>query len=330
MIITQTPLRVSLAGGGTDIPQYYTRHGGEVLGLGIDKYLFVWIKERFDRQIIVNWTRKEVVSQLDEIQHELVREAARMADLAHGFEVTTLADIPSEGSGLGSSSALTVCLLNAFFQHQGMQLSNAELAQRACDIELRVLGKPMGKQDQYLAAFGGLQHLFFHPDETVTRETVKTTPDALRQLNHNLLLYYTGITRKASAPLKVQIDGMEKLFPLYHQIKQMAGRMRKVIEAGQMDEVGVLLHEAWEIKRQFAAVTMPEIDRMYETARQNGASGGKLCGAGGGGFLLVYCPLHEQERLRRAMSAYPEMPFEIDRIGTRAILNVQRRMWKIR
>lgn len=329
MIITQTPLRVSLVGGPTDVPQYAERFGGEVIGFGIDKFLFAWVKERFDRKIIVNWTRKESVDHISEIQHELVREAASKAGLTNGFEVITTADIPSEGSGLGSSSALTVGLLNAFYQYSGVQSSTELLAKTACEIEIGLLKKPIGKQDQYLAAYGGIQHLCFEKDGCVKVSPINLSTDSFRRLNQNLFLFYTGTTRKASDILSSQLQSMDGSIEMYHQMKKLVPRTKAALESGKIDEIGPILHEAWTLKKSFSkAISSGEIDLMYDKARKAGATGGKLCGAGGGGFLLVYCPLENQETLRSAMSAYAEMPFQIERDGTKSIFNVRRPMWK--
>lgn len=329
MLIAQTPLRVSLAGGPTDLSQYSREHGGEVVGFGIDKYLFVWVKERFDRKIVINWTHKEIVDDISQIQHELVREAARMAGLRDGFDVITTADIPSEGSGLGSSSALTVALLNAFFQFRGLQLATAELAQRACRIEIEVLGKPIGRQDQYLTAFGGLHHATFARDGRVEMRPVSLSTETLRLLNQNLLLFYTGTTRKASGILAGHVEHMGTRLDHYHHMKKLVPKLLSALESGRVDEVGPILDEGWNIKKRLAAgVTLPAIDDMYATALRAGATGGKLCGAGGGGFLLVYCPLQAQESLRQSMKAYAEMPFQIEQDGTKVIFSARRPMWK--
>ncbi len=330
MIITQTPLRISLAGGGTDFPEYYKKYEGEVVGFTIDKYLFVWLKERFDHKIIVNWNQKEVVDEISKIEHELVRETARMAGLRNGFEIITTADIPSEGSGLGSSSALTVCLLNAIFQYQGIQLATEELARRACQIEIEILKKPIGRQDQYLSAFGGIQHLRFSSGDKVRSEAVQVSTDILRKLNQNLILFYTGITRKASDILATQMKRIHHSISLYHEIKKLVPSMVRALKNNKIDDVGPILHEGWEIKKRLSsAASLPQIDKMYKEALKAGAMGGKLCGAGGGGFLLIYCPITAQEELRHRMKAYAEMPFQIEQDGSKAIFNARRPTWKM-
>jgi D-glycero-alpha-D-manno-heptose-7-phosphate kinase len=329
MLVTQSPLRVSLVGGPTDLPQYSNQYGGEILGFAIDKYLFVWLKERFDRKIIVNWSQNEVVSEISEIRHELVREAAKLSGLTHGFEVITTADIPSEGSGLGSSSALTVGLLNAFFSFKGYQVSTMELARMACEIEIKILGKPIGRQDQYISALGGIHHISFHKDGSVTFEPVRVAPETLRRLNQNLLLYYTGTTRQSSDILAGQINTISENIDSYHGMKKLVSPMREALEQGRVDDVGPLLNEAWQCKKKLArGVTQSKIDAMYETALKGGATGGKICGAGGGGFLLLYCPGSKQDALRLQMNGYAEMPFQIEQDGAKTLFNVRRPMWK--
>ncbi|NUN92837.1 MAG: GHMP kinase [Verrucomicrobiae bacterium] len=329
MLITQTPLRVSLAGGPTDLPQYAEKRGGEVVGFAIDKYLYVWVKERFDRQIIVNWTKKEVVASISEIQHELVREAARLARLDDGFEVITTADIPSEGSGLGSSSALTVGLLNAFFLYRGVQVSTFELARMATRIEIDILGKPIGRQDQHLCALGGIQRLRFSAGGEVAACDLKIAPETLRLLNQNLLLFYTGATRRASDVLASHAEDFDSRVELYDQMKALVPRTCAALQAGRVDELGRILDEGWQIKKQLGrGVSLPAIDAMYDEARRGGALGGKVCGAGGGGFLLLYCPVEAQSALRARLSGYAEMPFQIEKDGTKAVFSVRRPMWK--
>lgn len=331
MLITQTPLRVSLAGGPTDLPKYADRHGGEIIGFAIDKYLYVWIKERFDRQIVINYTKKEVVRRVEQIHHDLVREAVRMAGIKDGFDITTSADIPSQGSGLGSSSALTVGLVNAAFQMMGTQLPNLDLAKRASHIEIEILGNPIGRQDQYLAALGGVQHLRFRGGGRVEVLNLRVAPSTIRLLNQNLLLFYTGISRKASPILSEHNRRMRASLRSYHAMKALARAARTALVKGCPDDLGPILHEAWGIKQGLASgVTLPEIDAMYAAAREAGATGGKVCGAGGGGFLLVYCPVARQDDLRRRLHRYAEMPFQIEPDGTKSILNVRRPMWKTR
>ncbi len=329
MLITQTPLRVSFAGGGTDFDKYFREFGGEVIGSAIDKYIFVFVKERFDHRIIVSWRKFEAVEHVEEIQHELVRESMKLGKIKLGIEVITTADIPSEGSGLGSSSALTVGLINAFFTFQNQQCSVRQLADLACHIEIDRLAHPIGRQDQYFAAFGGIQHIRFQKDGSIISERIPLSPNIWLRLNQESMLFYTGTTRKASNILKEQIRTLSNHLESYHKLKALVPRVRCALESGKVDEFGRLLNEGWQIKKRVAeGVTHPEIDRMYDTALDAGAVGGKLCGAGGGGFLFLICPVERQQCVREALSNYSEMPFQFEQDGAKVLLNIRRPMWK--
>lgn len=329
MIITQTPLRISIAGGGTDLPGYYRDHGGYVVSTAIDKFLYVIVKERFDEKIYVDYSTKEIVNSVDEIQHELVREAARMTGMPCGFEVNMMADIPSEGSGLGSSSSLTVGLLNAFYQYRGEQVSTERLAREACAIEIDILGKPIGRQDQYIAAYGGLCAFEFNPDDSVTVERLDVSSSAKRRMGSNLLLFFTNIVRQASKILSDQKEKIGDTIAFHDEIKSLAREVRVAIDESNFDAIGDILHRNWELKKQLAnGVSTAEIDAMYESARSGGAIGGKIAGAGGGGFLMVYCRRPDQDNLREALANYREMPFLLEPHGSRVIFNQERYNWK--
>ena len=329
MIITQTPLRISLAGGGTDLPGYYREHGGYVVSTAIDKYIYVIVKARYDDKIYVDYSRKEIVDSVDEIQHELVREAARMSGMTNGFEVAMMADIPSEGSGLGSSSSLTVGLLNAFHQYRGEQVGQERLAQEACMIEIDILGKPIGRQDQYIAAYGGLCGFRFNPDDSVTMERIDIPPSGKRRLGSNILLFFTNIVRQANAILSEQSERIVDTVELHHRIKSLANEVRDEIYAGNYDAIGDVLHRNWLLKKQLAnGVSNPQIDGMYDAAIGGGAMGGKIAGAGGGGFLMVYCRRPDQDNLRDALAAYREMPFLLEPHGSKVVFNQERYNWK--
>ena len=325
MIVTQTPLRVSFLGGGTDFRGFYEREEGCVLSSAIDKYIFVIIKERFDDKIRVGYTRTEMVDSLDDVQHELVREALRKTGITHKIEISTMGDIPSAGTGLGSSSTVTVGALNAMHLHLGEVRDAARLASEACEIEIDALGKPIGKQDQYIVAYGGLRFIRFKPDGTVEVEKVTLSDDAYRRLSGNLVLFYTGITRSASTVLKEQVDNIDDRFGVLCRMKQLAVEARACLEQGDVDEFGELLHLGWEYKKQLASgISNGRIDGMYEAARQAGAVGGKISGAGGGGFLLLYCPVERQDNVRRALASLRELPFALERDGSKAIFNYRR------
>lgn len=329
MIITQTPLRISLAGGGTDLPGYYRKHGGYVVSTAIDKFIYVIVNQRYDDKIYVDYSRKEVVDSIDEIEHELVREAARITGMKNGFEVAMMADIPSEGSGLGSSSSLTVGLLNAFYQYRGEQVGPERLAQEACRIEIDILGKPIGRQDQYIAAYGGLCGFEFHPDDTVTVERIEIPASMKRRFGSNILLFFTNIVRQASKILADQSGKIADTIAFHDEIKSLAREVHRALHDGNPDLLGDVLHRNWELKKQLAnGVSNEEIDAMYESARSGGALGGKIAGAGGGGFLMVYCRRPDQDNVRDALSRYREMPFMLEPYGSRVVFNQQRYNWK--
>jgi len=323
MIISQTPLRVSLLGGGTDFRDFYLREGGAVLTLAIDKYVYVILKERFDDAIYINYSRKEIVSSVDEIQHELVREAMRKTGISKGVEITTLADVPSEGTGLGSSSSVTVGLLNVMYAYQGMQVPAERLAQEACEIEIDILGKPIGVQDQLIAAHGNLCFAEFHTDGSISVTKLDLSSEAKRVLVSNLLLFYTNRTRKADTILKEQKANIADHIAELCHLRDLAYEGRQALLEGNFDRIGELLHENWILKRRLAnGISDPQIEEMYETARAAGALGGKITGAGGGGFLLIYCPREKQNAVRAALSQYRELPFMLSRDGSRIIFNI--------
>ena len=325
MIISETPLRISLAGGGTDLPSYYLEHEGAVISTAIDKYLYVIVKERFDDLIYVDYSQKEIVHDVKEIQHDLVREAAAKTGLRKGFEVMMLADIPSEGSGLGSSSSLIVGLLNAFYQYQGILVTSEQLAHEACEIEIDILKRPIGKQDQYIAAYGGLKKFVFKRDNSVEVLDVSIDTEHKRKLGSNLQLFFTNVTRKASAILEEQNKNVNKTLESHHKIKELALKSFDSLMELDINKIGDYLAENWELKKKLASnVTNTEIEKMYKTAMDGGATGAKISGAGGGGFLLVYCERNKQDRLREAMSEYRELPFLLEKFGSRIIFNQSR------
>jgi D-glycero-alpha-D-manno-heptose-7-phosphate kinase len=328
VIVTQTPLRVGLVGGGTDLPGYYREHGGRVLNAAIDKYVYVIVKQRFDDDIYINYSQKEIVSRVEDIQHELVREAMYMTGVRSGVEITTLADIPSAGSGLGSSSAVTVGLLNALFTYQGRQVTALELAERACTIEIDRCRKPIGKQDQYAAAYGGICDLRFGPGDRVDVDRI-TLPHHMRRLMSNeLLLFYTGITRSANLILAEQSSNTADRLPQLAQLRDLAGQAADGLRDGDVEAVGVALNKSWEVKRTLASgVSNSQIDHAVEQALTAGATGAKVTGAGGGGFLLVVCPLERQRAVRDALSHMRELPITIDPSGSRVVFNVHRDIW---
>lgn len=325
MIIVQTPLRISFFGGGTDFPSYFMEEGGCVLSSAIDKFIFLAIKERFDKKLRVGYTRTEMVDGIDEIQHELIREALRVTGIEDGVEITTMGDIPSEGSGLGSSSTVTVGALHAMYAYRGEIVSAERLAREACTIEIGTLKKPIGIQDQYIAAYGGMRFFEFLPEGEVKVERIGISPDARRALNDNFLLFFTGVSRSSSSILTEQKSNIQDRFGELREIKQMAYQAREYVETENFDAIGGLMHQSWELKKRLAGtISNGHINDMYEAARSAGAIGGKIAGAGGGGFLLLYVPYERQTRVRAVLKDLQELPFRLEADGTKIIFNYRR------
>ncbi|MQY59463.1 MAG: GHMP kinase [Clostridia bacterium] len=325
MIITQTPLRISFFGGGTDFKDYYRLgEGGAVLSTAIDKCIYVIIKKRFDDKIYINYSRKEIIDSVDEIRHDLVRETMRKTGIDKGVEITTLADVPSEGTGLGSSGSVTVGLLNTFYLYQVQSQSAAMLARQACEIEIDILERPIGKQDQYSAAFGNLNLIKFNPDDTVILQHLSIDEEVKRELEANLMLIYTGITRRSSDILSEQKKNIKDKISVLNDIRDMVEEGKECLIKGKLDEFGRLLHQGWELKKKLAqGINNPRIEEIYQAARKAGALGGKISGAGGGGFLLLYCPVEQQSQVRKALRNLRELPFRFEEEGTKAIFNVR-------
>ena len=325
MIIVQTPLRVSFFGGGTDFPSFFMEEGGCVLSSAIDKFIFVTVKERFDKKLRVGYTQTEMVDNVDAIHHDLIRESLRLTGIENGVEVTTMGDIPSEGSGLGSSSTVTVGSLHAMYAYQGEIVSAQRLAREACGIEIDTLKKPIGIQDQYIAAYGGLRYFEFKSDGEVKVEKVRISSDSHRMLNECFLLFFTGVSRRADTILNEQKSNIKDRVTELREIKQMALQARSDIETGNFDFFGRLMNQSWELKKKLAgSITNGSINDMYETAQRAGAIGGKITGAGGGGFLLLYVPYERQNAVRTALSGLQELPFRLEVDGTKVIFNYRR------
>ncbi len=332
MIISKTPLRISFLGGGTDFRGFFHVEDGWVLSSAIDKFIYVIIKQRFDNKIRVGYTKTEMVDQVDEVQHELVRECLRKTGIRHGIEIATMADIPSEGSGLGSSSTVTVGLLNAMYTYLNEPVSQLQLAREACEIEIDRLGKPIGIQDQYIAAYGGQRFLHFSqnpaldgncPDE-VRADSLQLCPEQVRKLNEHFLLFYTNIARKAESVLGEQVQNMDQRLDVLRAMKGLAVEARSALEAHEFDDFGRLLDQSWQLKKQLASrISNSTIDDLYRAAQKAGAIGGKITGAGGGGFLLLYCPPQRQDEVRAALSSLQELPFRLEGGGSRIIFNCQ-------
>jgi D-glycero-alpha-D-manno-heptose-7-phosphate kinase len=324
MIVSRTPLRVSLAGGGTDFPEFFRRDGGGcVVSTAIDKYLYVILKRRFDTRIRVNYSRTEIVDEVAAIQHDLVRESLRWTGIERAVEIATMADVPSEGSGLGSSSSLTVGLLSAMYAYQGVAVAPARLAHEAYVIEREVLGRPVGCQDAYIAAYGGLRFLQFCRDEAPVVTPIAADAGVVAALDERLLLFYTGLTRRADEILHEQEANIPRHIDLLAEMRDQARELQCLLAAGDVSNVGHLLDRGWNLKRQLGSrISSPWIDALYERALATGAEGGKVAGAGGGGFLLLSCPVERQAALRAALSALQELPFRCERGGSCLLVNL--------
>jgi D-glycero-alpha-D-manno-heptose-7-phosphate kinase len=324
MIITRSPLRITLGGGGTDLPSYYRQHGGFLIAAAIDKHVYVTVMRPFVEGIYLKYSRLEHVSKVDEVQHPIIREAIRMLGFrTPQVEITTLADIPA-GTGLGSSGSFSTALLKALYAHRRRLLHPSELAELACDIEINRLAEPIGKQDQYIAAYGGVTCFTFNPDDTVDAEPLKVGMDVLFDLEDNLLLFFTGFSRSAGSILQDQKTRTEQsdepMIQNLHYVKDLGLRSRDALVRGDTALFAELMHEHWEHKkRRSGGMSNPHIDEWYELGRANGAIGGKLVGAGGGGFLLFYSEDHR--RLREAMTkaGLEEVRFRFDFEGTKVL-----------
>ncbi len=320
MIITKTPFRISFAGGGSDLPDFYEQYGGCVLSTSINRYCYISIHPYFNsRYTLLKYSENELVEELPQIQHRIFNCVLNEAQL-HGVEITSTADIPG-GTGLGSSSTFTVGLLHTINCYRGKYLSKGTLAAKACQVEIEKLGSPIGKQDQYAAAFGGLNFIRFHPDGGVSVSPIVMQPETYQKLQENLVMFYTGDVRSANSILAEQkrnISSEEKAQNL-QKMCALAEDMKEALEHDDLSSFGSLLHKGWELKRTLASgITNPAIDEAYRTAMENGALGGKLLGAGGGGFLLFYCPPARQEQLRVALRMQP-FPFSFEKDGTSVV-----------
>ncbi|MBO58233.1 MAG: GHMP kinase [Euryarchaeota archaeon] len=302
MLVTRTPVRVSFCGGGTDLAAFYrsSELGGLVTSVALQAHIYVTVNQRFDDSIRVSYSQTETVDSFEDLQHELVREAMRITGVTSGVEITTIADIPGKGTGLGSSSSVTVGLLHALHLYAGRDVNSEQLAQEACEIEIEVLGQTIGKQDQYAAAFGGLNQISFNPDETV-----KVTPSDvdLSLLSENFCLVWTGLTRKATPILEQQSRNTSSKMDDLISMRMQAEEVSELLEKGDWGAVGSILGDTWSLKRSLTdGISNPEIDSLYDRLMELGCSGGKLLGAGGGGFILVQTPPGVQEKIRTNLS----------------------------
>lgn len=324
MIITRTPLRISLGGGGTDLPSYYSRHGGMVVSAAINRYIYIGLNRTFTDDYFIKYADMERCRSVDEIAHPIIREALRSHPIGPALELVSLADIPS-GTGLGSSGSFTVGLLRAIYAFQREHVAAHNLAEEACDIEINRLGRPVGKQDQYVAAFGGLTCLEFAEDGQVTVSPLRIPADALHDLEERLLLFFTGYSRSADEQLRLQqersIAGDESMLANLDSVAAIGRQVRELLEAGDTRGFARLLHEHWMGKRQRSdGMSNERIDRWYDAGMASGALGGKLVGAGGGGFLLFYAEYTQSVRSAMEREGLTEVHFTFDLDGSTVIV----------
>ena len=317
MIITRTPFRVSFAGGGSDIASFYEKHGGCVLSTAVNKYMYISVHPSFDRhQTVLKYSKTETVADINDIEHQYFRQVLNNLNV-RGIEVVSTADIPS-GTGLGSSSSFTVGLLHSLYCYKGKYVSKERLASEACDVEIEQLGNPIGKQDQYAAAYGGLNFIEFRRDGSVIVEPVIMNTQTLRKLEANLMMFYTGQLHSASSILKEQKQNITAGNRETNQLKMcdLARELREELQKNNINAMGRILHQNWLLKKTLAnGITNPAIDEAYDKAMNAGALGGKLLGAGGGGFVLFYVPLEKQPKVKEAIGL-PQMPVAFDRQGS--------------
>lgn len=323
MIISRTPLRVSFVGGGSDLPPFYKNYKGAVVSTAIDKYMYITVNKKFDNKIRASYSITEIVNKIGQLKHELIRETLKMLNLDGGIEITSISDIPSQGTGLGSSSSYTVGLLNALHAFKGEYASAETLAKEACHIEIECCQKPIGKQDQYATAFGNLNYIQFNPDESVFVNPIICRKETKENLQKNLLMFYTGLTRSSSTILKEQSKNIKENKGKSEIMKKMAllaKQLKEALENNRLDDFGELLHQNWMLKKQIASgISQPKIDGWYEIARRNGALGGKILGAGGGGFLLLYAPYENHQTIYQALSELKPIPFKFEPEGSKII-----------
>lgn len=332
MILTRAPLRISLGGGGTDLPAYYTHYGGELSSIAINKYVYIAVKRRFDTSLRVSYNKTEVVDTAAQLEHPIVRETLKFLGLTHGLEIISIGDIPAS-TGLGSSGSFTVALLLALHTFKHEHRTPPELAEESFTIQADILGEPIGKQDEYMAAFGGLTMLSIDTTGHVTTQPVPIQADILHEFEHDLLLFYTGLQRPAAAILSAQSQAVHTkqttVSDAMHHIKTIGQKIVAALAAGQPDQVGELMHAHWLYKQRINDSMAPgPVNRWYDLARSHGALGGKLVGAGGGGFLLFYCP-ENKTSLRHALAreGLRELHFNFDFGGAKVILNLEEQSW---
>ena len=323
MIISKTPLRMSFVGGGSDLPSFYEKSEGAVVSTTIDKFMYIWMNPKFDQDIRISYSITEDVTSASKIKHPLVREALKKLNIEGGIEIASIADIPSKGTGLGSSSAYTVGLLNALHVYKKEYAPAEDLAREACEVEIDILKEPIGKQDQYASAYGGFNFIRFHQDGRVSVDPIICLKETRKRLEKNLLMLYTGKTRSASnvlADQKKNTENDSQKFKIMQAMVKLAHVLREELQKNNLDSFGEILHKNWILKKQMAGgISNPEIDRWYDLGLKNGAIGGKILGAGGGGFLIFYAPEEKHEQIVNALPELRPIDFDFEYQGSKII-----------
>jgi D-glycero-alpha-D-manno-heptose-7-phosphate kinase len=322
MIISKTPLRMSWVGGGSDLPAYYREELGAVLSTSIDKYVYIALNPKFDNKIRLNYSKTEEVTSLNEIEHPIFREALKHTNVTSGIEIASMADIPSKGSGLGSSSSFTVGLLNALYAYKNQFSSNEKLASEACDIEMIKCNEPIGKQDQYAAAYGGINLIKFHANEIVSVEPIICKPSLSKNIEDHTLIFYTGRTRSASKLLAKQSEDLLTIErkKLMRRMVDLAFELKNELESDSIQNFGQILHENWMLKSQLTkGITDNQIDGWYQVGLKNGALGGKLLGAGNGGFIMFFAPPETHSKICTALSDLQNVKFKFENSGSQIV-----------
>jgi len=322
LIISRTPLRISFAGGGSDLEEYYKTGHGAVVSTAVDKYVYITVNQKFDDAIRLSYSKTEIVNEIDEIEHNVIRESLRVTGVEKKIEIVYMGDIPlgSAGVGLGSSSGIAVGTLNALYAHKGIFVSAERLAQEACDIEINILKHPIGKQDQYICAYGGMNYIQFNCDGTVFVDPIICKAATKKLFHSRLMLFYTGLMRVSSSILDEQRSKTKSNLSYLDRMVTLAKETKKLLNNNQIDGIGEILHEGWMLKKNLASgISNSQIDDYYERALHAGATGGKILGAGAGGFLLIYCEEKNHSAVREALKDLKESPFIFEPEGSKII-----------
>ena len=322
MIITKAPLRMSFIGGGTDLSSFYEHHTGSVISTSINKYVYITVHERFESNMRLAYSDIEIANSVSAIKHPLIKNVCLALGIDENLEISSIADIPSNGTGLGSSSSFTVALIEALAGYKGQRLTKDAIADLACKVEIELCGQPIGKQDQYAASFGGLRRYDFHQDGTVTSKLLSQNPDFIDYLEKNILVLFTGKTRSASSILSKQskIKPGDNKFDFFVEMVKLVDPFEHALRDEDLEKLGLILNEGWQMKKNLVeGISDNEIDLAYQTAIANGAIGGKLLGAGAGGFLMFIAPLSSHNSIIEAIPQYRYIPIRFDKSGVNKI-----------